>query len=149
MRFRGIVLHTVGVAGDTTMAAIRRYHIEHNGWSDAGYHYGIRKDGTVEPGRSLTRAGAHCEGANDTIGICVYGDGDREPWTPEQWRATVELLADLCERHGWVSEQIHGHREAPVRLGAKPTTKTCPGRLVDPELVRSAVKLRQAAGVAP
>jgi hypothetical protein len=67
---RGIVLHTVGVAGDTTIAAIRKYHVEHNGWRDVGYHRLVRKSGLVEVGRPLSAAGAHLQGANDTLGIC-------------------------------------------------------------------------------
>ena len=111
---RGIVLHTVGVKGDTTAAAIRKYHVEHNGWQDIGYHRVIRKDGTVEQGRSLLHAGAHTEGANDTWGICVTGDGDIEAWTPAQRAAVIKLCVEWCRAKGWDSEKICGHREAPA-----------------------------------
>jgi hypothetical protein len=136
---RGIVLHTVGVKGDTSMAAIRKYHVEHNGWRDAGYHFGIRKSGRVEPGRALALLGAHTEGANDTIGVCVYGNGDTEAWTLAQWSSVIDLCVSHCRANGWSSEDVHGHREAPARLGAKPTAKTCPGRLVDMNEVRARV----------
>ncbi len=151
MRLRGIVLHTVGVRGDTTMAAIRAYHttpddpktkvVEGNGWADNGYHFGVRKDGRVETGRPLTRAGSHLQGANDTIGIVVTGAGDHEPWTTAQWESVASVCAELCVAHGWTAEQVRGHREGPAYFGAKPTAKTCPGLLVDMDLVRSAVTL--------
>ena len=142
---RAIVIHTVGVAGDTSAAAIRRFHMapppKGNGWLDIGYHFVVRKDGRVEQGRPVTRAGAHTEGANDTIGICVTGNGDTEAWTSPQWAAVVLLCERLCREHGWTAEQVCGHREAPARLGAKPTHKTCPGRLVDMDRVRGTLVL--------
>lgn len=142
MKPRGIVLHTVGVKGDTTAAVIRRHHVGHNGWSDIGYHFVIRKDGTIEDGRPLSRSGAHTEGANDTIGICVTGDGDREPWTVEQHASAVRLCASFCRQHGWsATDHIAGHREAPTRFGAKPTSKTCPGRLIDLDVFRACVAI--------
>ncbi len=141
MKPRGIVLHTVGVVGDTTAAAIRKYHVDHNKWADIGYHRVIRKDGTVELGRALWKTGAHTEGANDTLGICVTGNGDTESWTPAQWVSAVNQCAEWCRHFGWTAEDVHGHREAPARLKAKPTGKTCPGKLVDMDLVRGAVTL--------
>jgi N-acetyl-anhydromuramyl-L-alanine amidase AmpD len=147
MKPRAVVIHTAGVHGDSTSAAIRKFHVtvddpetkavEGNGWKDIGYHFVVRKDGTVEPGRPVTKYGAHTEGANDTIGICVTGDGDREPWTPAQWKS----VAHLCSQHVTDATHVCGHREAPTRLGAKPTMKTCPGKLVDMDLVRGAVEL--------
>jgi N-acetyl-anhydromuramyl-L-alanine amidase AmpD len=141
MRPRGIVLHTVGVAGDTTIAAIRKYHVEHNGWRDVGYHRFVRKGGLVEVGRPLFTAGAHLQGANDTLGICVAGDGDREPWTTEQTKSVVDLCVEWCRHFGWDSSHVVGHREGPARFGAAPTTKTCPGLLVNMTQVRSLVTL--------
>ncbi len=135
---RAIVLHTVGVPGDTTVAAVRAYHVQHRGWRDCGYHFLVRKDGTVEPGRPLDQVGAHTAGANDSWGVAVAGDGDSEPWTQAQWRGVLALVARLSARAGPRHLPVLGHREAPARLaGAKPTTKTCPGRLVDLDEVRS------------
>ncbi len=142
MKPRGIVIHTVGVKGDTTMSAIRKYHVEHNKWPDVGYHRGIRKDGTVECGRALWKTGAHTEGANDTWGVCVYGDGDSETWTPQQWESLLGLCAEWCALKDWDQEKVCGHREAPARLRAKPTGKTCPGKLVDTNEVRRRLALR-------
>ena len=140
MKPRGIVLHTVGVLGDTTVKAIDTYH-KSLGWSGCGYHRVVRKDGTVETGRALWRTGAHTNGANDTLGICVTGDGDREPWTPAQHAAALALCVEWCRHYGWGAEAVCGHREAPVWLKAKPTSKTCPGKLVDLPAFRAELSL--------
>jgi N-acetylmuramoyl-L-alanine amidase len=130
---RGVVLHTVGVKGDSSVEGIRDFHVRVNGWRDIGYHFVVTKDGTVHTGRPLTQAGAHTQGANDTVGVCVTGDGDREPWTQAQWRGVLGLLVRL----GYAPAAVCGHREAQRVFSAAPTSKTCPGRLVDLDEVRA------------
>jgi hypothetical protein len=147
MKPKGILLHTVGVNGDTTIGAIRRYHVEHNGWRDVGYHFLIRKNGAVEPGRAVTSLGAHATGANDTIGICVAGNGDSEPWTLAQRDAVVKLCADQCRIRGFGPDRIGGHREAQAMFGGAATSKTCPGKLVDMSAVRAWVAAELARPV--
>jgi len=153
---RAIILHTIGVRGDTTIAAVRRYHMtpESKGgppggpWRDVGYHALVRKDGTVEYGRLFSTTGSHTGGANDTWGIAVAGDGDSEPWTGRQWLAVLALVDRLRHRVPGVVLPVYGHREAPAALGAKPTSKTCPGRLVDMDEVRAALAAYHASVVA-
>jgi N-acetylmuramoyl-L-alanine amidase len=135
---RGVVLHTVGVRGDATVEAITDHHVRTNGWATNGYHWLVTKDGTAHrTPRRLDQAGAHTAGANDTLGVCVAGDGDSEPWRLAQWRGVLRLLVALCQEHGWSADQVCGHREAPRVFRATPTGKTCPGRLVDLDEVRS------------
>ncbi len=136
-RPRAVVLHTVGVAGTTSPEAVRDYHVRVLGWADAGYHWYVRRDGDVVPLRPESRPGAHTHGANDTIGVCFEGDGDRQPWTYAQWCAGLALLVDLHRRFGLGPDAVCGHREAPARLRATATTKSCPGRLVDCDEVRA------------
>ena len=51
---------------------VRRWHVDGNGWDDVGYHYFIRRDGTLETGRPLERTPAAQAGNNAaTIAICV------------------------------------------------------------------------------
>jgi N-acetyl-anhydromuramyl-L-alanine amidase AmpD len=148
MKPRGLVIHTVGVPGDASAASIRRFHKapkpNGNGWKDIGYHYVIRKSGEVEWGRALHIAGAHLEGANDTLGVCMSGDGDSEAWTPAQREALFNLAVMKCREHAWTENEVVGHREGPARFGAKPTRKRCPGRLVDMAAVRAEVARRLA-----
>jgi N-acetylmuramoyl-L-alanine amidase len=142
MKPRGIVLHTVGVRGDTTAGAIRRFHMQSNGWSDIGYHRVVRKSGVIDDGRALWRMGAHTQGANDTLGVCVTGDGDSEPWTPQLHEAVLNLCAAWCRHYGWTAAQVCGHREAERVFGADKTSKTCPGKLVDLDALRKALTER-------
>lgn len=58
-----------------------------------GYHYVIRKDGTVETGRPLTQRGVHLEDRNHcSIGICMVGNGTSNV---AQETGLVELLDTL------------------------------------------------------
>jgi hypothetical protein len=81
----------------------RIYHI--------GYHYVIRHDGLVQPGRPERCIGAHCRGHNDYLGICVLGTfTDREP-TRAQQRALIRLCRDLMARHNIPPERVLRHRD--------------------------------------
>lgn len=108
---------------DIDAATIKRWHTEDRGWSDIGYHYCIKLDGTLEAGRPLDRAGAHVKGHNaDSIGICYIGgcDQDMNPkdtMTSEQEHAMRELIFSL--RMVWDKDlTLHGHNEY--------ATKACP-----------------------
>ena len=108
--------------------AIRRYHIEVNGWRAIGYHFGVELVGAayaIFPGRPLTQAGAHCkEGRMNrlAIGICVVGNFDLAPPPSEQLIALGSLVKTLMQDHNIPSSRIVLHREyAPY--------KTCPGKL--------------------
>ena len=53
---------------------IRRWHVDERGWSDVGYHYFIRSDGTLQEGRPLERIPAAQAGHNaGTVAICLHG----------------------------------------------------------------------------
>jgi hypothetical protein len=67
-----IIVHHSASPQDTTVAQIRDWHVNGNGWSDIGYHYIILADGTLERGRNINRTGAHCKNKNKgSIGICL------------------------------------------------------------------------------
>lgn len=142
---RGIVIHTAGVLGDPSADEMREYHIHVKGWKDIGYHRVVRKSGLVEIGRPLWQLGAHLEGANDTLGICVSGHGDHELWTPEQLFSVLDLSVAWCKHFHWTHDVVRGHREGPAYFGAKPTAKTCPGLLVDMAQIRALVADRLRA----
>lgn len=112
---------------DTTRADIDHMH-KQRGFREIGYHWFIRRDGTLEEGRAEGTLGAHVRGHNhNTIGICFAGGLDRETgpnvgvWnpTPAQEATMVQLIRDIQVR--WPSaKKVVGHRN----LG--PTQ--CPGR---------------------
>lgn len=58
---------------EVNAAIIRSWH-KAKGWSDIGYHFVIKRDGTIEVGRPLTRQGAGVKGHNNyTLHICLTG----------------------------------------------------------------------------
>lgn len=100
---------------DFTAADIRRWHVDGNGWSDIGYHFVIRLDGTIELGRPIAQAGAHTLNHNQySVGICYVGGLDhnmnpKDTRTPEQRAALRELLQVL--HRIFPAATVHGHRE--------------------------------------
>lgn len=108
---------------------IKRWHVEHNGWSDIGYHYVIDRDGSVAKGRPLDVVGAHVRGRNEkTIGVCLLGgfgaeanDEFSDHFTPAQDVALRDLIAELQNAHGPL--KVSGHNEYAA--------KGCPGFQVD------------------
>jgi len=99
---------------DDRAADIRRWH-KAKGWSDIGYHYVIDLDGTIEPGRPIETAGAHCTGHNaDSIGICYVGGCDKamkpkDTRTDEQKASLIVLLKYLVAKYP--GTKIYGHRD--------------------------------------
>ena len=68
------------------------------GYKSIGYHFVVRRNGTIETGRRLDEVGAHCAGHNrHSIGICYEGGLDTEgrpadTRTPKQVKALRELV---------------------------------------------------------
>ena len=101
---------------DIDAATIRDWHVNGNKWSDIGYHYVIKLDGTIESGRPLDIAGAHVKGHNaDSIGICYIGgaDADMNPkdtlneCQEESMRELIFSLRMVWDKH----LTLHGHNE--------------------------------------
>lgn len=99
---------------------IREWHMRDRGWSDIGYHYVIRRDGTLESGRDLDNdgdvdeeIGAHVFGHNaDSIGVClVGGSGGDFNFTFKQLDCLRELVAYYRIRYPGI--EVLGHRDAP------------------------------------
>jgi N-acetylmuramoyl-L-alanine amidase len=86
---------------------IRDWHVRERGFNDVGYHYFIKKDGTIQKGRPDEIPGAHCRGQNiNSIGICLSGLGVK---TPEQLEALKGLLKTLCDKHFLSQYDIKPH----------------------------------------
>lgn len=137
-----LVFHTAAWPGDPSRDDIDRAHRD-QGWAGIGYHYVIRKDGSVEVGEDERRKGAHCRdsGMNaKAVGVCFSGHhGDDfhsvtgEPWTAAQREAWHTLAADLCRRFQIPVDRVIGHREAGAR-------KACPGDRIDCDAVRAELR---------
>lgn len=85
-----------------------------------GYHYVVRLDGTVEKGREVEVAGAHCLGWNGrSIGICYIGGLDTngnpaDTRTNEQKKSMKGLVEELKLRYRIVT--VMGHRDTSPDL---------------------------------
>jgi len=118
-----IVIHHVGeVDRDVSAAEIHQWH-KNQGWAGIGYHYVIRKDGTIERGRPRDAIGSHAYGFNrESIGINIVGDFEHSAPTAAQIESAAILLAELCNIYNLTpnAQTIVGHRDL------MPTT--CPGQ---------------------
>lgn len=110
-----VVIHHTGNPTDDDLSAeeINASHQE-QGWTCIGYHYVIRKDGTIEEGRPHWTVGAHAYGDNDhTIGIHVCGNFEIGEPTQAQIESLAMLLANVCDDYGLPIDKDHvvAHRD--------------------------------------
>lgn len=133
---KAIIVHCAATPPeyDVGFKEIDRWHRK-KGWMMCGYHYIIKRDGTIEKGRELTRFGAHCPGGwnQKSLGICMAGGIDKKPtpkrkplpennFTKAQFTALRGLLMWL-RSVGYAHCAVVGHRDTPPGIKAK---KDCP-----------------------
>ena len=124
-RVTWIVIHysATPIERSVTAADIDAMH-KQRGFGKIGYHYFIRRDGTVETGRDLSQPGrfemgAHSSGENDaSIGICYEGGVTKaapnlgfDSRTPAQTAAMIGLIHALLKR--FPGALVRGHRDMP------------------------------------
>lgn len=129
-----IVVHcaATGPSQDIGVKEIRKWHVEERGWLDVGYHFVIRRNGTIELGRPLWAIGSHVLNYNRTsVGICLVGgtpDGqpnvEENNFTDEQ-RAALETLTVMLSGL-YPLAVVQGHRDF------KGVQKFCPSFDVKP-----------------
>lgn len=101
---------------------IRKWHTEERGWKDIGYHFVIRRNGTVETGRDLDgdgdifeEIGAHTVNYNsNSIAICMVGgkgtNGKAENnFMPKQFQSLESVIRLV--KASYPKATVHGHRE--------------------------------------
>ena len=94
---------------------IDRWH-KQRGWRGVGYHYFIKRDGTLQKGRAEGTSGAHTRGKNHQIGVCYAGT--KRPTDAQ--KATMRMLAqDIRDRLGISPLDWRCHYEF--------ANKACPG----------------------
>lgn len=109
---------------------IDRWHRE-RGFLKIGYHFVIRRNGSVEKGREVNEVGAHAKPWNNrSIGVCLVGGikgGDRQDrsftnpennFTDAQWNRLRALLGVL--KADYPDAETIGHRDVPG------VAKACP-----------------------
>ncbi len=97
-------------------AVIDSWH-KANGWAGIGYHFFIRKDGTIETGRDIEKIPAAQSSFNPgTIAICAHGL-KKENFTDVQLAAVKSLCTEINNAYGWTL-RFRGHKEV--------ANKACP-----------------------
>lgn len=117
-----VIHHTGGKDIDASAEQIHEWHINAD-YSGIGYHFVVRKDGTIERGRPVDTIGAHAFGENyHSIGIHLSGDFDKTIPTMAQIEMTSMLTANLCADFGIPIDKKHivGHCDLMAT--------DCPGR---------------------
>ena len=100
------------------ISVIKEWHLD-RGFKDVGYHYFIRKNGSIQKGRDSNIIGAHCKKKNrSSIGICLSGDSK---FTEYQFRALAVLIRRIKDIYGKLAVQPH----------SKYSEKDCPNFDVD------------------
>ena len=120
-----IVIHCSAVKPDQTSSAaqINTWHRQRGFHLGIGYHYVVRRNGEIEPGRPEWMVGAHCLHHNaHSIGVCYEGGLDirgqpADTRTAEQKTAMRTLLEQLHQRYPHAL--IVGHHDLDP-------TKDCP-----------------------
>lgn len=101
-----IILHHAA-AKNCSAEDIHRWHLN-KGWSGAGYHFLVRKDGKIYRLRPEDKVGAHAYGSNyNSIGVCFEGDYMVENMPEEETKAGQELVAYLKNKYGISEVEVH------------------------------------------
>lgn len=101
-----IILHHAA-ASQCSADDIDKWHKQKD-YSCIGYHFFIRKDGTIYRGRQENAVGAHAYQNNyNSIGICFEGDFEKEQMTDTQVEAGKELVAYLKNKYNISKVQKH------------------------------------------
>lgn len=122
-----LVVHCSATPADMDIgrAEIDRWH-KQKGWAGIGYHFVIRRDGTIEEGRPTDIPGAHAEGYNTrSLGICLVGGLSQDGRTAENnftglQMTILRMLLNKLKVGDYRTAEIVGHRDLP---GVK---KDCP-----------------------
>lgn len=118
-----IVLHHR--AGNGDVKSLHNGHLA-NGWSGIGYHFYVRKDGSIYRGRPIGTVGAHCIGYNDkSVAVCFEGNIEKEKMTQAQINSGRELVSYL--KGLYPKAQIKRHKELDSTL--------CPGKYFEFEQI--------------
>jgi N-acetylmuramoyl-L-alanine amidase len=107
---------------DVGFRQINEWHRE-RGWLSpsgvsCGYHYIIKRDGSVEIGRPESEKGAHVRGHNsNSLGIVLVGRKDSDE---KQLDELFDMVTRLCQKHDVdFVDGVFGHYELD-------DGKTCP-----------------------
>ena len=109
-----VVIHCTQTPADMDIGAdkITEWH-KVRGFDTIGYHFVIRRDGTIETGRDINMVGAHAVAVNGTsIGVALAGGGTpsmgwENNFAPIQFETLKTILLKL--KSEYEIEKIIGH----------------------------------------
>jgi hypothetical protein len=117
--------------GHATIEAMRRVHMEQNGWSDIAQHLTIDPQGGLWTGRNWNWAPASATGHNGTASegpfmIEMVGDFDagQDPFDGDQRVAVIQTVAHLMRAFGLKDDSLKFHNQLTNQ-------KSCPGTAID------------------
>ena len=114
-----IILHHR--AGDGDVNSIHSQHLG-QGYAGIGYHFYVRKDGSVYRGRPINTIGAHCLNYNRvSVGVCFEGNFEQEMPTKEQIKSGIDIVNYLLN--------IYPHAKVVRHKDLSETL--CPGKNFD------------------
>ena len=115
-RTEEIIIHCAATrpSQDIDAREIDRWHRQ-RGWLKIGYHFVIKRDGSIEIGRDFNDIGAHARGHNSySVGVCLVGglNDESKPennFTEAQWGMLSILVDGLSAKYP--EAKIIGHNE--------------------------------------
>ena len=105
-----IILHHAE-AKHCSIHDIHQWHLA-NGWAGCGYHFLVRKDGTIYRGRPENKLGAHTSNHNTgSLGICFEGSYNTETMSENQIKAGQELITYLLDKYNLLKANVYKHKD--------------------------------------
>lgn len=90
---------------------IDRWH-KNNGWAGCGYHFLVRKDGSIYRGRPENKLGAHTSNYNTgSLGICFEGKYNTEEMPEAQLKVGQELIKYLLNKYKLNKSNVYKHKD--------------------------------------
>lgn len=109
-KVKRIILHHAE-ANSCSIEDIHRWHLN-NGWSGCGYHFFVRKDGSIYRGRPENKLGSHTGNYNTgSLGVCFEGNFNKEHMPAEQLKSGQELITYLVDKYGLLKANVYKHKD--------------------------------------
>ena len=112
-------------SGTVSWGAIRRYHIEHCGWTDIGYHAGIELVYTEYEtffGRPWDIPGTHTLGHNrSSLGFCFVGNYDLTRPAEKMLETGAKVIKLWMRLFNITKDSVFAHHDFA-------DYKSCPGK---------------------
>ena len=107
---------------DVDVAKVTEWHTQ-RGFDTIGYHYLIKRDGTLQVGRDEDVVGAHAVAVNGTsVGVALVGGGTvdmgwENNFTPVQFETLKSIIIKLKDKYNIEKiighYQVDGYKECP------------------------------------